>query len=182
MGLNERFDLLDEQGQAIGVTKARWEVHRDGDWHRTVHVWLMNPLGELLLQHRGSEQESNPNLWDVSSAGHCLCGDSAEATAVRELDEELGWCTDVDKLIQLGELKSVWRQQGLIDREFSVIFLLKIDDVRPELNLQIEEVQAVKWVSWQTLRLWVGEGAGMLVEHDKEYELLFGFLEENSFQ
>lgn len=154
-------------------------MHRDGDWHRTVHVWLLNPRGELLLQHRGPAQESNPNLWDVSSAGHCLSGDCAEETAVRELEEELGWSAEAGDLLRLGELKSVWRQQGLLDCEFSVIFLLRLDEVRPEFNLQKEEVQGVKWVPWQNLCQWVRDGSEKLVEHDDEYEMLFRYLRVN---
>ena len=26
---------------ALGVMKARGDVHRDGDWHRSVHIWLV---------------------------------------------------------------------------------------------------------------------------------------------
>jgi hypothetical protein len=35
----------------LGVSKPRGNVHRDGDWHRSVHVWLTDGAC-LLLQRR----------------------------------------------------------------------------------------------------------------------------------
>ena len=43
-----------EEPRALGTLKPRGEVHRDGDWHRSVHVWLIDAAGRLLLQRRGS--------------------------------------------------------------------------------------------------------------------------------
>ncbi|GAB0496839.1 hypothetical protein MMPV_008160 [Pyropia vietnamensis] len=36
----ECFDVLDADGRPTGRVKARSRVHADGDWHRSVHVWL----------------------------------------------------------------------------------------------------------------------------------------------
>lgn len=48
----EYFDILDENGNKIGKTKLRSEVHRDGDWHKAVHIWILNNNGDVLLQRR----------------------------------------------------------------------------------------------------------------------------------
>ena len=37
----EEFDVLDARGWLTGRTKARSAVHRDGDWHAAVHVWIL---------------------------------------------------------------------------------------------------------------------------------------------
>lgn len=42
----ELIDVLDEQGNLTGAVKALENVHLDGDWHKTVHVWIMNNKGE----------------------------------------------------------------------------------------------------------------------------------------
>jgi isopentenyldiphosphate isomerase len=175
---SETFDVLDEQGGATGEIKLRSEVHRDGDWHRTVHVWLLNPRGELLLQHRGPNQESNPNRWDVSSAGHCQAGDSAEQAAIREVQEELGMSILSSDLHRLGELKSVWSQGRLKDREFSVIYVVKVMEDRPSFELQASEVQGVQWMLWQTLKGVVEAKNPDFVEHDEEYRLLFEHVQD----
>mmetsp|Transcript_150319 Transcript_150319/g.463842 ORF Transcript_150319/g.463842 Transcript_150319/m.463842 type:complete len:291 (+) Transcript_150319:37-909(+) len=73
-----------------GRVKQRKLVHCDGDWHRSVHVWVLDARGELLLQKRSEHKDTHPGLWDVSCAGHITAGDAGPATAVRELQEELG--------------------------------------------------------------------------------------------
>ena len=60
----------------------RVDVHRDGDYHRAVHVWIYSEsTHELLLQKRADCKESWPGQWDISSAGHISAGDSSLVTA-----------------------------------------------------------------------------------------------------
>ena len=41
------------------MKKLRKEVHRDGDWHRAVHIWLLShSTNELLLQKRADDKDS----------------------------------------------------------------------------------------------------------------------------
>ena len=47
----EFFDVLDEEGSKTGKIKPREELHRDGDWHKSVHVWIVNDNAEVLLQN-----------------------------------------------------------------------------------------------------------------------------------
>ncbi|KAK8965752.1 Nudix hydrolase 3 [Platanthera guangdongensis] len=65
----------------IGILSRRL-VHRDGDYHRSVHVWIYSEsTQELLLQRRADCKDSWPGLWDISSAGHISAGDSSLITA-----------------------------------------------------------------------------------------------------
>ena len=52
----EMLDIVDEYGNPTGVIKERSIVHRDGDRHRTSHVWIVrdNNKGsfDVLLQKR----------------------------------------------------------------------------------------------------------------------------------
>ena len=51
----ELLDLVDENGVPTGEVKERELVHRDGDRHRTSHVWLFrqrNGRWQVLLQKR----------------------------------------------------------------------------------------------------------------------------------
>lgn len=78
--------------------KERGLVHRDGDWHRSVHVWLAQTTNgdrgktscKVLLQRRSPYKDTHPNLLDVSCAGHVDAGSDTVETATRELQEELG--------------------------------------------------------------------------------------------
>ncbi|MEL6309262.1 MAG: isopentenyl-diphosphate delta-isomerase, partial [Chloroflexota bacterium] len=38
--MTEMFDIYDDAMRHIG-TKPRADVHRDGDWHRTFHCWVI---------------------------------------------------------------------------------------------------------------------------------------------
>lgn len=56
-----------------GRAKARSTVHRDGDWHRAVHVWILClQTGELVLQRRAATKDAWSNLLDISTAGTLL--------------------------------------------------------------------------------------------------------------
>ena len=71
----------------LGVRKPRGDVHRDGDWHRSVHIWIADGDGRLLCQLRGLDKDTHPGRWDVSCAGHITAGDGSLDTAARELEE-----------------------------------------------------------------------------------------------
>lgn len=87
----EYFEVLNEVGAKTGLVKQRNQVHRDGDWHRAVHVWIYSlSTNELLLQQRAACKESWANLFDCSTAGHLSAGDDSLPTAQREVEEELG--------------------------------------------------------------------------------------------
>lgn len=60
----------------------RRDVHKDGDYHRSVHVWIFaEKTQELLLQLRAECKDSWPGYWDISSAGHISAGDSSLVSA-----------------------------------------------------------------------------------------------------
>ncbi|KAK8309313.1 hypothetical protein V6Z11_D02G117500 [Gossypium hirsutum] len=57
-------------GKKIGGSKPRGDVHRDGDYHKAVHVWIFTESTQEFLQKRADCKDSWPGLWDISSAGH----------------------------------------------------------------------------------------------------------------
>jgi len=124
----ERFDLCDEWGQPLGQTKPRSAVHRDGDWHRSFHCWLLGsfaPEPSILLQQRALDKDTWPGHWDVSVAGHYAAGEGLEG-GLRELREEIGLHASVADLLLAG-----WRREddhhpnGLIDREVQDVYFLR---------------------------------------------------------
>ena len=85
----EIFDVVDADDQVTG-TATRAEVHAQRLTHRAVHVFVFNKRGDLLLQKRSLLKDMCPGLWDSSVSGHLDSGESYEAAAVRELEEEMG--------------------------------------------------------------------------------------------
>jgi len=80
-----------------GRTKRRADAHRDGDWHRSTHVWLIDAsTSRCVVQRRSAGKDTFPNRWDISAAGHVSVahGGDSRAAATSELAEELGVVID----------------------------------------------------------------------------------------
>ena len=123
--------MVNADGTPTGRIKARRDVHRDGDWHRAVHVWIAG-VGEdgkpfLLFQRRGPKKDTWPNRLDATVGGHYRAGEQLRDT-LREVDEELGVSLPLDRLRRLGTRVAVnEREIGVRDRELQDVFLL-LDD------------------------------------------------------
>ena len=94
---HELIDEIDETGKFIRVIDKSI-AHRDGLWHKSVHVWIVNANNQILLQYRCSEKKFFPDFWDASFAGHIGAGENSLTTALREGKEELGIDVDLSKM------------------------------------------------------------------------------------
>ncbi|KAG8462742.1 hypothetical protein KFE25_004718 [Diacronema lutheri] len=141
------------QPTPLGATKRRGDVHRDGDWHRSVHVWLVDERGALLVQQRSEHKDTFPGLWDVSCAGHVGAGSEPLAAARAELREELGLDVPLDAL------SAAWvctlptastgatRAGHFLDNEWQDVFVLSLpSDALRAVSLGADEVAAVRTV------------------------------------
>ena len=106
MALNELLDVYDACGRPLGVAKPRWQAHRDGDWHKTFHCWIIyrDDAGQdmMLFQKRGSGLELWPNRLDITAAGHYRAGETIASGGVREIEEELGLTVSAQQLLPAG--------------------------------------------------------------------------------
>ena len=123
----EHFDLYDAEGRPLGRTKPRDDVHRDGDWHRSAHVWIFTSDGRLLFQRRAPDKDTWPGRLDASIGGHYRAGEDPTAGIVREAREELGIEVAPADLTLLGLRRVESLEPGIIDREIQDIYLLRRD-------------------------------------------------------
>jgi isopentenyl-diphosphate Delta-isomerase len=174
----ENFDVLDLKGNLTGVSRPRDEIHRSGQWHRTVHVWIRNSKGELLVQKRSVSKETWPGRWDISCAGHIAAGESAQTAMVRELDEELGLRVDPKTPVFLFCVKHRYRDESrrFYDNEFSDVFLLDSDRESGAFTPQADEVDEVKYIPIQELKKTISANDPQFVPHPDEYPKLFRYL------
>ena len=140
--MSELLDIYDETQVHIGV-KERADVHRDGDWHKVFHCWVVyrgtDGIDYLVMQMRGPDKDTFPNLLDVTAAGHYQAGEDIR-DGIREVQEELGITVDFDELVPLGQHIGVARYGDLVDRQFCDVFLLvHSEDIR-EYHYQKEEL------------------------------------------
>ena len=157
----ELLDIYNDNFQKIG-TKPRHEVHRDGDWHRVFHCWVIYRDKEgkdwVILQKRGANQDTYPNMLDISAAGHYGAGETV-ADGVRELHEELG-LTDVQftDLIPVGRRIGVAAEDGFIDRQVADVFLYLCDQPLEQYRYQTDEIAGLVALEVeQGISLCVGE-------------------------
>jgi isopentenyldiphosphate isomerase len=137
---DELFDVLDAAGAPSGRTKRRADVHRDGDWHRALHCWVLDVSDEtrpcLLYQRRGAHKDTWPSRLDVTVGGHYASGETL-ADVLREVEEEIGQAVSLEALIRLG-IRQITSDggQGVKDREIQDVFLwrsaLPLDAYRPQ--------------------------------------------------
>ena len=100
--MEEYFDVCTPAGVPTGQSVPRSEVHRQGLWHRSSHLWLTDGRGRLLLQRRHLSKETDPGRWDIAVAGHLSAGQTPLEAIVREAREELGLGLDPGALTFLG--------------------------------------------------------------------------------
>lgn len=121
----ELLDVFDERGWHLGV-KRRDDVHRDGDWHLSFHLWVTSPEG-VLFQRRAHGKASWPGYLDASAAGHLIAGEAIR-DGLREADEELGAAYAFDDLEPLGVHRvDETEQSGLVNRELQHVFAIRDD-------------------------------------------------------
>jgi isopentenyldiphosphate isomerase len=130
---NELFDIVRADGVPTGLTKPRAQVHRDGDWHRALHVWVAGRDDEhepfLMFQQRSLAKDTHPGRLDATVGGHYRAGEHLEQ-AIREIEEEIGIEPDLSALRLLGvRLCASELEAGTLDRELQDVFLL--EDSRP---------------------------------------------------
>jgi len=176
----EKIDVLTKDGSDAGYNVTREEAHLKGLWHRTVHIWIINSKGMILIQKRAPTKETHPGKWDVSCAGHLSAGDKSVNGAIRELKEELGISvqdSELNYLLTIPHTTTV-EQFNIIDNELSDVYLLKKDLTPKDLLIQTQELTEVKFIDLEELkeRVLVIHDPNF-VPHDDEYARLFEILE-----
>lgn len=170
----EYFDVLDENGNKTGKIKLRKDVHRDGDWHRVAHIWIINDRGEILLQRRCATKDSNPNMLDISVGGHLSAGDNSLNGAVREIKEEIGLDVDPSDLIFVKTIKySARYTESFINNQFNDIYFLRTNKDIDEMKFQESEISEIFFVPYKKFKEMVVNRQPDLLRHDEEFELLF---------
>jgi UDP-glucose 4-epimerase len=152
---DERFDVVDEDGRPTGRVKRRADVHRDGDWHRAVHVWVAgrgpDAQAFLLFQRRGLGKDTWPGRLDATVGGHLRAGEDVRQ-ALREVEEEIGVVADPTVLLPLGRRRVVHEHAGVSDRELQDVLLLVDDRPLTAYRPQRAEVAALVRFDLRDLR------------------------------
>lgn len=159
----EVLDIYTRGGKHLG-TKTRKECHSEnpGYYHKPVWIWVVNDHGEFLVQKRANSKKWFPGYWDIPSAGHLDAGEKPIDGAIRETKEELGIETKPEDYKFIGEYISdtTW--------EIGQVYLLKINNKTEDMKLQEEEVEQVKWLSFDNFKDLLN--SDLFVPYDDEFK------------
>ncbi|MER7679154.1 NUDIX domain-containing protein [Streptomyces sp. NPDC096934] len=86
---DEILDIVDENDVVVGVS-PRGEAYARGLRHRCVFVRARDADGRLFVHRRTATKLVFPSLYDMFVGGVVGAGESYDAAALREAEEELG--------------------------------------------------------------------------------------------
>ncbi|NTW89998.1 MAG: NUDIX domain-containing protein [Candidatus Moranbacteria bacterium] len=143
---DELIDIYDENNVPLGITELKSEAHRDGLWHHTASIFVIDENGQILLQKRSKNMPSNGGKWNPSGAGYVEPGESERCAAKRELLEETGIDIPTDEL----GTPTVFSSRdtcpdGSIKAQFKYIYFVRRNVDLGELKLQRDEVDEVRF-------------------------------------
>ncbi|MBM7563030.1 NUDIX hydrolase [Fusibacter tunisiensis] len=160
----ELLDLYTKDRERTGKTIERGDPVPKGFYRLIVHICIFNKKGQMLIQQRQPFKKGWSNLWDVSVGGSAVAGDSSVEAAEREVYEELG----LNLVLSDSRPALTVSFEDGFDDFYSVIL-----DLEPsELQLQYEEVKAVKWATKEEILSMIDSGV-FLPWHKSLIELLF---------
>lgn len=157
----EIIDIYNDNAVKIG-SADRVDVHKNGLWHKTLHVWLIYKNGEkniVLMQLRGRNVGTAPHKLDATVAGHYQKGETL-VEGLREIKEELGINVSITDLIPLGlrMTTSFDEKKCQTNREFQDLYFIKINKKLDEIFFLPEEVDGLVAIeAKEGIKLFAGE-------------------------
>lgn len=173
----ENLDVLNKDGEYTGLVVPRSECHKKGLYHKAVVLFIINSKDDILLQQRSKSKKMWPNKWDITAGGHVESLEFGYEAVIREVKEELSINIRERDLIFIGCTLSCVEQDGLIDNHFNEFYIVKRDLNIEDLNLQLEEVQALKWVKKKDLLKMIEERSTELTGKWNCWDYLKRYLE-----
>lgn len=146
----EVVDVVNEKNDVIG-TATKQEVNSNPQLiHREVGVLVYDQNRRVLFQQRSRYKKIMPLFWTLSVAGHVPSGMTVEAAAHMELQEELGFDTDL-----VYSYTSLERTPN--ETFFCSVFLARY--AGQNIQFATHEIEAVQWMDLQAMTALQATGA-----------------------
>lgn len=142
----EMLDIINMQDEVVDQAPLP-EVYQQAALHRIIHVLLFNEKGEMALQLRSRHKSFCPGHWSTAIGGHVQAGESYEAAAFRECQEELGILPPTLTFLTKQFYKDTYTGKNL--HNFMTVFTCQYDQ---ELRCNQEEVERVDYFSLKDIQ------------------------------
>ena len=178
-----QYEVLNSKGEKTSELKWYLDIHRDGDWHRGVHIYIVNDSGEILLHKRSVFVHTYPNLWENSCGGHVDLGETSLETAHKETKEELGVDIPKEQFLHIGTIIDQYAYNTTlhgpcINNEFDDIFVVRVPNQNIAIKTSTDEVAETRWIPWQDLKIELETHPELHVPRGEEYKILLKYLEK----
>lgn len=143
--MKEQVVLVAPNDEVLGLMDKQ-EAHIKGVLHRAFSVFLFNKKGEMLLQKRAANKYHSPDKWTNACCSHPRENETYLNAAIRRLQEELGISCHLEKKFDFIYKADVGG--GLWEHELDTVFTGVFEG---EFNLNPDEVNEVRYISWEDL-------------------------------
>lgn len=139
--------IVDENNQPLDPV-ARSLAHKNGLWHRTTGIWVINKNKQILCHKRSMQKDTKPGFWGAFFGGHMSPQEAYIENGVNELSEELGITVRASNLIPYGVFKSDKPTHKEFQHVFGCILNTKIDSFKFEK----EEIDQITWKVFEEVK------------------------------
>jgi isopentenyl-diphosphate delta-isomerase type 1 len=139
----ELIDIVDKNDNLIGKDTRR-NVHNLTNWHRGIHVLILNSKNEMLLPIRSKTKDKYPSTYDTSISEHVSSGETFDEAAQRGLKEELNITNP-----KLKKLIKFRMRFGKNDNMINTVYACQYDG---KLTANKEEVASVSFLPLQKIK------------------------------
>src|SRR5205814_15235 len=103
----------------------------------------------IFLQKRSMKKDKSPGLWDSSASGHVDSGEHYDATAIRELREEIG--------LSIGEPpKRLLKIDVCPETDQEFVWVYRCEAEGP-FELNADEIERGDWFAPEEITRWISE-------------------------
>ena len=146
----EFIDLYKDQFVKTEQTVIRKTTIPEDHYGLIVFGCIFDHEGKILIQQR-AKNKSWAGIWDVSSGGAVISGETSREAVVRETREELGIDLDPDRFVKVCSL--------YYDNSIHDIYNVVLEEGEHwNFNVPNEEVAAVKWASEEEIMDMLDDG------------------------
>lgn len=138
--------VLVNRNDEVKGTMEKMKAHYDGVLHRAFSILIFNEAGEILLQRRALSKYHSPGLWTNACCSHPQLDERYKEGAEERLMAEMGFTVSLKEVHHFIYKASF--ENGLTEHEFDRVF---IGDYNGDVPFNLEEVDAIKWLTVESL-------------------------------